>query len=104
MTSVKKTFYSIYPNLTFDWLNDVIFFEQAPLTAIEILSPKQAFTDLTDKIYKIYLPKGVQSVWVILPPIKHVYIFTKEEQLTFTNGLVRDPVNGIEIPLSEIFK
>ncbi|MFN8358198.1 MAG: Uma2 family endonuclease [Spirosomataceae bacterium] len=95
---------SIYANLQFDWLNDIIFFDKAPLTVIEILSPKQAFTDLTDKVYKIYLPQGVQSVWIVLPPIKHIYIFTKDEQLTFTQGVLKDPTNHIETPLEEVFK
>ena len=96
---------SIYANLKFDWLNDIIFFDQPPITAIEILSPKQALTDLTDKIFEVYFPAGVKSVWIIIPPLKTLHIFTPDKaMLSFTKGKVKDETTGIEIVLENIFK
>ena len=96
---------SIYPNLKVDWLNDIIFFDQAPLSVIEILSPKQALTDLTDKIQEVYFPSGVKSAWIVVPPLKTVHIFMPEQDmLTFTQGLIKDQALDIEIAFSEVFK
>ncbi len=50
---------AIFPKLTFDWDEDVIRYPHPPITAIEILSPTQAFDSLTTKIRKIYFPAGV---------------------------------------------
>jgi len=52
---------SICTPLTFDWQNDEIRLTVPPITTIEILSPKQALTDVTDKIFKNYFPAGVKS-------------------------------------------
>lgn len=95
---------SVYPNLKIDWQNDVMFYDVPPLIAIEILSPKQAVSDLTEKAYKIYLPSGVQSVWIIIPTMKILQIITLGSTETITNGLIKDTKTGIEITMEEIFK
>ncbi len=59
MTTGKcKPDVAIYKILPTDWFNDVIYFTQSPIIAIEVLSPKQAFTELTDKAHKQYFPAG----------------------------------------------
>jgi Uma2 family endonuclease len=52
---------AIFPKLTIDWNEDIIRYTHPPITAIEILSPTQAFDSLTAKIRKVYLPGGVLS-------------------------------------------
>lgn len=39
---------SIYPNLPEDWDTDIIFITQSPITAIEVLSPRQAMSNITN--------------------------------------------------------
>ncbi len=96
---------SIYQHLPEDWDTDIIFLTEPPITAIEILSPKQAMTDITDKITQNYFPSGVKSVWVVVPLLQTLTIFTPNgEKVTFSKGVVTDPVTHIEIPLNHIFR
>ena len=97
---------SIYPNLPVDWFNDTIFFTDSPLVAIEILSPKQALSDLTDKAFKQYFPAGVKVVWIIIPVFRLVQILlpSGESQNLSSHEIMKDPVTGIEIDLKTIFK
>ncbi|MBC7572310.1 MAG: Uma2 family endonuclease [Spirosoma sp.] len=96
---------AIYKNLPIDWLNDVIYYNQPPITAIEILSPKQALTDLTDKAYKQYFPAGIQSVWLILPTTRIVQLLLPDGSIqTWSTGIMQDPVTGMELDLGYLFK
>lgn len=96
---------SVYPNLPEDWDTDVIFITEPPIIAIEVLSPKQAMTDITDKINTVYFPAGVQSVWIVVPLLQTITIRTPDGQkLTFSEGIIKDPVTGIEIPFNQIFR
>jgi Uma2 family endonuclease len=95
----------IYEKLKDDWENDIIFFSKPPITAIEIQSPKQATTDLTDKMNKVYFPAGVKSVWIIVPVLQLVIIRTTGgKSQTYTDGLIFDPITNIEIPFTKIFR
>ena len=95
----------IYPRLPEDWDNDIIFYTQPPVIAIEIQSPKQATTEITTKMNDVYFPAGVQSVWIIIPPLRLVFIQTPNGQkYTYTAGLVRDPILNIEFSLSSLFR
>lgn len=96
---------SVFPNLPEDWNSDVIFFTEAPIIAIEVLSPKQALSEITDKVNTVYFPAGVQSVWIIVPLLQTVFIRTPDGgKWTFTEGVIKDPVTGIEMPFSKIFR
>ncbi len=96
---------SVYPNLIEDWDTDVIFIAEPPVIAIEVLSPKQAMTDITDKINTIYFPAGVQSVWIIVPLLQTVTIRTPDgKKITFSDGIIKDPIVNIEIPFDQIFR
>ena len=96
---------SIYPPSEFNWQEDVIRLTTPPITTIEILSPKQALTDVTDKIFKNYFPSGVQSAWVVIPTLRVIHVLLPDNQiLTFTSGKLKDPATNIEIKVDEIFK
>jgi Uma2 family endonuclease len=96
---------SIFENLTFNWEEDIIRYTHPPLTAIEILSPTQAFDELTTKIRKVYFPGGVLSAWIVVPSIKAVHLFLPNQPVAiFTNGKLTDITTHIELTLSEIFK
>lgn len=96
---------AIYQNLPIDWLNDVIYYNQPPIVAIEILSPKQALTDLTDKAYKQYFPAAVQVVWLIIPTIRIVQVLLPNGSIqTWSSGVMHDPITGMEMDLGYLFK
>ncbi|TDB62739.1 Uma2 family endonuclease [Arundinibacter roseus] len=106
LSTVKcKPDISIYNHLMVDWLNDVIFYSKPPITAVEILSPRQALTELTDKAYKQYFPAGVLSVWLIIPVLQNAYIlFPDGSKQVFTKGQLIDSVTGIELDLDLLFR
>jgi Uma2 family endonuclease len=94
----------IYPVTPADWQNDVIKRVDIPLLAIEILSPRQIFDDIIDKIQKIYFPAGMSSVWVVLPSVQSVMIFTPNAKpQMFTSGIMHDAASGFEVDLDKIF-
>ena len=86
-----------------DWLRDVIRPTKAPLIAIEILSPRQALSDLTDKALDVYFPSGTAVVWVVIPHFRQVTVMTPSSVTTITTGTARDETTGIELPLADIF-
>lgn len=96
---------SVYPRLPEDWDNDIIYFTQPPIIAIEIQSPKQATNDITTRMNTIYFPAGVQSVWIVIPPLRLVFIQTPDgRKVTFTKGVIQDPVTNLEVPFNAIFR
>jgi Uma2 family endonuclease len=96
---------AVYKNLPADWLNDVMYFNQAPIIAVEVLSPKQAVTDLTDKALNQYFPAGVQVVWIIVPTLRIVQALLPGGSMqTWASGVMRDPVTGMEVDLGYLFK
>jgi Uma2 family endonuclease len=96
---------AIYQNLPTDWFNDIIFFKQPPVIAIEILSPKQGISDLTDKAFKVYFPSGVQTVWLIIPTLRLAQILLPDNTLlTWSSGRLKDPNTGIELDLDYLFR
>lgn len=96
---------AVYKNLPIDWFNDILYFNQPPIVAIEVLSPKQAVTDLTDKAFKQYFPAGVQSVWIVIPTLRIVQAILPDGSIqTWANGILRDPVTGIELDLGYLFR
>jgi Uma2 family endonuclease len=88
-----------------DWRHDVIRLTEPPVTIIEILSPKQPYNDLTDKIYDTYFRSGVKSVWLVLPSVKAIQLFIPDQPVAyFSDNLFRDATNGIELNFEAIFK
>ncbi len=95
---------AVFPKLNIDWDNDEIRMTAPPLTAIEILSPRQALTDLTDKNNKIYFPSGVKSTWIIMPAVQMILIIASNGHVSsFSSGLFKDPATGIELSVDDIF-
>lgn len=96
---------SIFQNLVFNWEEDIILYTEPPITAIEILSPTQAYDALTGKIRKIYFPSGVQSAWIVMPSVKTLQLFLPDNSVQyFTDSLFVDPVTNIELDLKMVFK
>lgn len=76
-----------------------------PILAIEILSPKQLLTDVTNKIFITYLKAGIKSVWLVIPTIKTIHVIHPPQTIkTFSHGRVHDAVSGIELDMDAIFR
>ncbi len=95
----------VYPNLPEDWYNDVLFMTDPPLIAIEVVSHRQAVSDITSKMNSVYFPAGVKSVWIVVPSLQLITIRTPDgKKLTFDHGIIRDPVTGLEVIFEKIFR
>jgi Uma2 family endonuclease len=95
---------AVFPPMKIDVLNDEIRVTEVPLAVVEILSPQQPLPDVTLKS-EIYFELGVQSYWLVIPPLRSVYVFdSPRNSNAFVNDeVLRDPHLQVEIPLSEIF-
>ena len=96
---------AILPHQTYEWQQDVIRFGEPPITAIEILSPTQAFDAVASKIWQQYLPAGVKSAWLVVPFVKTIHLFLPGNSITtFSTGKITDPACGVELELATIFR
>lgn len=94
----------IYPKIEIDLLDDEIKVTDAPITAIEILSPKQSIEDVKEKIFQIYFPAGAKSAWLVVPTFRTVYVFSPDRKyVAFTSGTLHDPATGISLELDSFF-
>ncbi len=94
----------IYDKTPRDWKKDVITTNVPPLLAIEILSLRQAFDDITDKIRNIYFPAGMKSVWFVIPQIQSVMLFRPNQKTeTYNQGILNDTDSGFELDIDKIF-
>ncbi|MBC8111576.1 MAG: Uma2 family endonuclease [Verrucomicrobia bacterium] len=94
----------IYPKMTFDAQHDTIRMTQPPITAIEIVSPKQNADDIIEK-FEVYFNNGVKSCWYIQPPMATVFIFTPDKKIkVFHEEMLTDAATGISIDLNEVFQ
>ena len=96
---------AIYPKLEFDFWNDELSMTEMPLTAIEIVSPSQSDHDILKKINR-YFQAGVKSCWFVMPAFQAISVYSSFEKYTFFTAdmTLTDPVTGIEITLSEVFR
>jgi Uma2 family endonuclease len=92
-----------YERNKIDFLHDKIKSEEKPLLIIEILSPKQSVNEITDK-FEIYLNFGIKSCWLIIPPTKTVIICNDiNYPLSYSMGIAKDEILGVEIVIEELF-
>ena len=78
---------------------------EMPITAIEILSPSQSLNDLTSKARRLYFPKGVKSVWIVVPEFKAIHVMLPGDvNHYFDSGMLKDPATDIEISIDKIFE
>lgn len=96
---------SIFPYTPADWENDELRSKDAPILAIEILSPKQASGILTKKIRTNYFKAGVKSAWIVFPDLKNIIVMHPNGNIqTYYHGIMHDVASGFEVDLDEVFK
>jgi Uma2 family endonuclease len=95
---------SIFPKMEIDYSEDEIKVTEAPLCAIEIISPSQSLQDLISKA-KQYFSYGVKSCWLVIPGLKNVYVFSSptQYQMFRDTETLNDPVIGVSLELSKVF-
>lgn len=109
----EKASYIVKPDLSI-YLDDVrperkinlLTISKMPLCAIEILSPRQSFSELIEKA-KCYFLNGVKSCWIVIPEVETIYVFNQsiENQETYTiKQTLKDEILNIEIQMTELFK
>ncbi len=96
---------SIYPKRPLDFKNDLIKVKEAPLCVVEIISPTQSLTELTDKARE-YFAHGVKSCWLVLLPLTTICVFSSPDDCMYfrADQTLVDKVLGIELPLKEVFE
>lgn len=95
---------AVYPRKPIDFLHDKVKTEQRPLLVVEILSPRQAINDITDK-FELYLQAGIQSCWLVIPPTKTIIVFNDIHQpQSYSNGVFVDSVLKKEISVEQVFR
>jgi len=96
----------IYPKIKRDLKNDepIIKMTVPPLTAIEIISPKQALEDIIGKARNIYFSNQVKSVWIIIPSFEAIMlVFPGMDTTYFNKGAFHDPATDIRLSIEEVF-
>lgn len=87
-----------------NWQQDEVRESNVPLTVIEIVSPSQTDTELTEKA-KDYFAAGTKSYWLVQPLFRTIVLLRPgEEELVFHNDVLTDPTNGISIDLKKVFR
>jgi Uma2 family endonuclease len=96
---------SILPKQKYNWQEDIIYYPNPPITAVEVLSPTQSFDSLASKIVKVLLAGGTQSAWLLVPFIKTIHLFLPGQPVaTFSTGTLHDPASGVDIELEALFQ
>jgi Uma2 family endonuclease len=94
----------IYPQTAMDWLHDQVKVSRVPLSVIEILSPSQTVTELSEKA-DLFFSVGVNSYWLVQPTFRTVVILQPNaDELVFHNEMLTDPTNGVSIDLKKVFR
>jgi Uma2 family endonuclease len=98
----------VYPNtVTPDYKNDKVKVSEMPLSAIDIISPKQSETQILKK-FQVYFALGIKSCWLVTPPLELVTVYYPEPDLNNFEPFsepdeVFDEVINIKIPVKNIF-
>lgn len=86
-----------------NWRHDELEVNIPPLAIIEILSPKQGVDDLITK-FDNYFKSGVKSCWLVDPLQKTIHVYKPDfSQSVYIQGVIKDTVTNIEVPIEEIF-
>lgn len=94
---------SVYRREPVDFMRDVLRRSDPPLLTVEIISPKQGYLEITEKI-DAYFQHGVKSCWLITPPTLNITIFTPDgARRTVSEGVITDLAIGISADLAAVF-
>lgn len=84
-----------------DFLRDIVKFNEMPLLAIEVISPKQNIQDVLEKAV-ILIKAGVKAVWIIEPYGRTVFVTTEQGENINHEDIVE--TEGIKVDFSKVFE
>jgi Uma2 family endonuclease len=94
----------IYPKRGLSRPFDILKMPEAPLLAIEILSPRQGAQEILEK-FVVYFALGVHTCWLVDPTTAVIAVYpTLDQPVSFSAGDVVDETLDIRLPLAEIFE
>ena len=89
--------------------DDEVRVKKMPDLAIEVLSPRQAISDLLSKI-KAYFSLGVKSCWLVMPSIRVIKLYSQTESIIVSktvgmeNGEISDEIMDIRFSIEKVFR
>ncbi len=94
----------LYPREPLNLKREIYRRTDPPPLAVEIVSAGQGLDEVMEKT-EFYLSAGVQSVWVVVPPVRTVTICTPDgqEQTFSSRGTITDPATGVTADLAAVF-
>jgi Uma2 family endonuclease len=94
---------SVFPkeHISPNFFNDIIKFRQAPVLAIEVISPTQSIQAMLEKA-RMLVSGGVKAVWTVEPFGHNVFVITGDSEKLFHNEPVEN--EGIKVDFSDIFR
>lgn len=93
----------VHPRILLDLRRDEARAIALPLLTVEIVSPSRVMQEIMDDKVDFYLAHGVQSAWVVTPPLREVTIFLPDgSQQSHHGGTVRDPATGTIVDLEAV--
>lgn len=94
----------LYPREPLNLTRETFRRTDPPLMLVEILSAGQGMEDVMEK-KDYYLSVGVQSVWLVVPALRTVTVFTPNghERIFASQGVVADPATGVTADLAVVF-
>jgi Uma2 family endonuclease len=100
----------VYPHTeTPDYKNDKLKMSKMPLSAIEIVSPKQSEIKILNK-FEVYFALGIKSCWLVTPTHESITVYYPDPYFNdfevFSLSLqeeVFDRVLNIKLSLNQIF-
>lgn len=94
---------SIYPKIDVDLVHDKERVREPPILAVEIATLSQGLENQIERI-EVLLQAGIQSCWLVQPPIRTVTLFSGSlDGTTVSSGTFTDPVLNIDVSLNAIF-
>lgn len=94
---------SIYGPMTVDLVHDEPYLKEPPLLSILISTAGQHVQELEATAKKL-IDAGVQSCWLVQPPLRTVTVFPGHmDGTTVSEGTVTDPVLEIDVDVEDVF-
>ncbi|MEZ0487022.1 Uma2 family endonuclease [Fibrella aquatica] len=95
---------ALYPYFQLDYQHDTASRTDAPLVAVEIISPSQSLSQMIEKAGR-YFAFGVTSCWIVIPDMKAIAVYSSPTSYQFFmgNDVVKDSNVPVELPLDVVF-
>ena len=94
---------ALYEKQPINFFHDSVKTQNMPILVVEILSPKQAISDITDK-FETYFQAGIQSCWLVIPPTQTITVFhDTQHPKSYSTGKMTDSVVNLDVNVADIF-